>query len=306
MSVLIVVMVTLIMSDIKYFIFVLLCVLIGFAQGFWLLLNDAQTASSFTDVQQSYYTTFMFMFGQIDAVEMQNGKSIQFSKLYLVVFMLTMMLLLFNLLIALMGDSFSRTKEKIEAHYWKELASFMVDLSMVTPLLALLYGLGLLKYSKDDFIHVVKYATDMRTNRRRLGVNDEDIDDDSSDSDNDNEADIPLDDDDAKPSNDKNPNEKHYCRIRKRPALETAFRVAKGFIKGNASTDRKNAKLSKKPAIDGDIIHRSANKKVTIPISSSPTVTSRHSLHKGFQMHDFDFDLIYSNEREFSNIDPLN
>ncbi len=106
-------MVMIIMNDIKYFLFVLMCVLTGFAQGFWLLMNDAQPESDFTDVRESYFTTFMFMFGDIDVEALSNSKSKAFTKIFLVAFMLTMMILLFNLLIALMGDSFSRVKEKI-------------------------------------------------------------------------------------------------------------------------------------------------------------------------------------------------
>ncbi len=259
-------MVMLIISDIKYFLLVLLCVLIGFAQGFWLLLNDANPSSHFTDVKQSYYTTFMFMFGQIDSEELQNGKSSGFSKLYLVAFMLTTMLLLFNLLIALMGDSFSRTKEKIEAHYWKELASFMVDQSMPTPLLALLELLNVMKYEKDDFIHVVKYASDIRKNHRSLGVNEnrDNDDDDSSDSD-DEAVRLPY----VHPSG--------VVQVR-HSALEKAFHVSKRFIKAKATTDAHQSKLAKKAALDGDIIHRSAksrNDKSTKDVDSEQAGASQ-------------------------------
>ena len=128
-------------------------------------MNDAQPESDFTDVRESYFTTFMFMFGDIDVEALSNSKSKAFTKIFLVAFMLTMMILLFNLLIALMGDSFSRVKEKIEANYWKELTSFMVDQSIPTPLLLILHYFGyfgLLRYEKDDIIHVVKYASDVK------------------------------------------------------------------------------------------------------------------------------------------------
>ncbi len=155
-------MVMLIMNDIKYFLFVLLCVLTGFAQGFWLLNNDASIQSSnFATAKDSYFTTFMYMFGQISLEDFEESKSKEFAKVFLVAFMLTMMILLFNLLIALMGDSFARTKEHIRAHYWRELTSFMVDQSMTTPLLFLLHIIGWLRYEKDEFVHVVKYASDV-------------------------------------------------------------------------------------------------------------------------------------------------
>ena len=179
-------MVMVIMSDIKYFLFVLLCVLIGFAQGFWLLLNQSSIDSSFKEVKDSYFTTFMFMFGQMDMDDLQHSKSDGFTKVFLVAFMLAMMILLFNLLIALMGDSFSKTKENINAHYMRELASFMVDQSLLTPLLVFLRLFGIARYNKDEFVHVIKYASDVKSKRisasqlTASGFDDDDDDDDDS------------------------------------------------------------------------------------------------------------------------------
>jgi fucose 4-O-acetylase-like acetyltransferase len=147
-----VVMVMLILDDIKYFVFVLSCVLVGFAQGFWLLMSGAYPFTSFTDVKDSYFSTFMFMFGQIDQEQIENSRSGDFTKVFLVVFMITMMILLFNLLIALMGDSFDRTKERIETHYRKELASFLVDQSAPISFATLLQALGFFKPPEDEKI----------------------------------------------------------------------------------------------------------------------------------------------------------
>lgn len=255
-------MVMVIVSDIKYFIFVLLCVLIGFAQGFWLLLSDSDAHSQFSDIRQSYFTTFMFMFGQIETSDLHNGKSSSFAKLYLVVFMMTMMILLFNLLIALMGDSFSRTKEKIEAHYWKELANFMVDQSMFTPLLAFLHWIKWIRYKKDDFIHVVKYASDWRKSHRSLSRDEfgGDDDDDGYGSSSDDESVIAN-------SNDETADTSRKMKIPKRlTALERAFHLCKDILHGDhqrgATTSGFDAvQLSKKATIDADIIRRCARKR---------------------------------------------
>jgi hypothetical protein len=161
-------MVCTIINDIKYFLFVLVCVLTGFSQGFWLLLNNASvstasaSSSSFQSIKMSYFSTIMFMFGEINSDDLEGSKSLAFTRFFLVAFMLTMMILMLNLLIALMGDSFARTKENIEKIYWKELASMMIDQSMPTLLLSCLEVLQILRYEKDEFIHVVKYTSDLR------------------------------------------------------------------------------------------------------------------------------------------------
>lgn len=166
----IVAMVITILKDIKYFLFVLACVLTGFAQGFWLIFNESnQATSSFRSVKMSYFSTFMYMFGNMDTDDLDGAGSRSFAMLFLVAFMLTMMILMLNLLIALMGDSFARTKENIHRIYRKELASFMIDQAMPTPLLYLLssspilLNLDMLQYyHEDDLIFVIKYTSDLR------------------------------------------------------------------------------------------------------------------------------------------------
>jgi hypothetical protein len=154
-------MVCTIINDIKYFLFVLVCVLTGFSQGFWLLLSNSSaisntsSTSAFENIRMAYFNTFMFMFGEINIDDLEGSKSLAFTRFFLVAFMLTMMILMLNLLIALMGDSFARTKENIEKIYWKELSSLMIDQSMPTLLVS--------HYEKDEFIHVVRYTSDLRT-----------------------------------------------------------------------------------------------------------------------------------------------
>jgi hypothetical protein len=234
---LIVAMVMLIMNDIKFFLFVLVCVLVGFAQGFWLLLNNADPASNFSSVKQSYFSTFMFMLGEIDQDQIDNSKSSGFTKAFLVAFMITMMILLFNLLIALMGDSFDRTKQNIEAHYWRELASFLVDQSIPTPFTMLLQLTGAMVYEKDDFVHVIKYASDVKLtgsnfkNTRRGDV--------------------------ASPSQEDGDNigDNNEGNSKQISPLEKAFNISSKLVKSNIS-ERQQLKLSKKSFVDDDIIDR--------------------------------------------------
>jgi hypothetical protein len=238
-------MVMLIMNDIKYFLFVLVCVLIGFAQGFWLLLNNADPETDFSSVRRSYFGTFMFMLGNIDQEQIDNSKSSGFTKVFLVAFMITMLILFFNLLIALMGDSFDRTKKHIEAHYWRELASFLVDQSMPTPFIFLLQLTGAMVYEKDDFVHVIKYASDVKlsgSNFHTTRRGDVDVRQNGCDGE---EPDV--------------------------SPLEKAFNVSAKLVKSNIS-ERQQLKLSKKSFVDDDIIDRKDVRKREPP---KPTIVEQ-------------------------------
>lgn len=155
-------MVIKIMSDIKFFLFVLACVLTGFAQGFWLMINRSTSTVAFSTIKMSYFTTFMYMFGELEAGDMDGAENKAFAIFFLVSFMMTMMLLMLNLLIALMGDSFGKAKDNIQRIYRKELAAFMIEQSMPTILLMLLSYFHLLEYSPDEIIFIVKYTSDIR------------------------------------------------------------------------------------------------------------------------------------------------
>ncbi len=241
MSYQIVAMVITILKDIKYFLFVLACVLTGFAQGFWLIFNESdQTTSSFRSVKMSYFSTFMYMFGNMDTDDLDGAGSRSFAMLFLVAFMLTMMILMLNLLIALMGDSFARTKENIHRIYRKELASFMIDQAMPTPLLYLLsssptlLNLDMLQYyHEDDLIFVIKYTSDLRHN-------------DSSSSNQTNRG------DNNNSDNNSNNSDSNSRKQPNKTALEEALEVCKAVMKVSPENI---ANAPKKPRED-DIIDR--------------------------------------------------
>jgi hypothetical protein len=179
--------------------------------------------------------------------------------------MITMLILLFNLLIALMGDSFDRTKQNIEAHYWRELASFLVDQSMPTPFVIFLQATGSMIYEKDDFVHVIKYASDVKLTasnfkNTRLG--------DAAVSSQEEEGGI---------------EEENEATPKQISPLEKAFNISAKLVRSNIS-ERQQLKLSKKSFVDDDIIDRknarnmdappTPTETLTTPTAKSPTVTT--------------------------------
>ncbi len=155
-------MVVKIMSDIKYFLFVLACVLTGFAQGFWLMINRNSENGAFATIKMSFFTPFLYMFGELNVDDLNGAENKAFAMFFLVAFMMTMILLMLNLLIALMGDSFGKAKDNIQRIYRKELAAFMIEQSIPTILLIILSHMNLLVYHPDELVFIVKYTSDIR------------------------------------------------------------------------------------------------------------------------------------------------
>ena len=176
-------MVMVIMKDILFFLLVLLCVLTGFAQGFWLLRDEfVSDTTQFAAAQDSYFATFMYMFGEIK-LEVDNNVE-DFAKVFQVAFMITMLILLLNLLIALMNDSFNKVKEEIRSYYWKDVATFMTDQALMTPIYGTLHLLHRLpcftcktqegvdeageELKCDEWVYVLKYASDYVNDQKTI------------------------------------------------------------------------------------------------------------------------------------------
>lgn len=137
--------------EIRYFIVVLFCVLCGFAQGFWLLSNKDPTLP-FGKVSQALMSSFMSMLGDVDIDSFSQTVAPEFGIVLMVIFLIFMMILMLNLLIALMGDTFSMVRAQGQALWRKEQASIIFEESF------LMEG----KVQIAEFIHVLRYTADLQ------------------------------------------------------------------------------------------------------------------------------------------------
>lgn len=119
--------------QIQLYLVLLFCVLAGYAQAFWTLSNDSGLADDgsslpFGTISQAFYNTFFYMLGQnIDTLFPGSTGSPYIASLFLVSFMMVMMILMFNLLIALMGDICTKIREKGSAQWRKEQARVLLE-----------------------------------------------------------------------------------------------------------------------------------------------------------------------------------
>ena len=115
-----------IMSDIKYFLFILAIVLTGFALAFW-TISYPNASLPFGTIPSSFIESFLYMLGQDIDAKFTNTSSPQLGVFLVVMFMLFMMILMLNLLIALMGNSFQVIQNKGVAQWRIEQACMMLE-----------------------------------------------------------------------------------------------------------------------------------------------------------------------------------
>ena len=99
------------------------------------------------------------MLGQADeAIVYEGSKLKSFTNGLMILFLIVMMLLMLNLLIALMGDSFSKAKDRLHALHFKEVMCILVDQAGGSVLTR---ALGLNRYRPSELIRILKYTSDV-------------------------------------------------------------------------------------------------------------------------------------------------
>jgi hypothetical protein len=164
-----------IMKDIQYFVFILGVVLTGFSMAFWLISYTGEaglpkSASGdllpFGSIEMAFLNTYLYMLGQNISVDFGDTASPQLGIVLLVMFMFFMMILMLNLLIALMGNSYSKVQEKGLAEWRLGQASMILEQAYMMS--------RTLKRAHERFnvIHVMKYTSLLPNEDREVEVTD--------------------------------------------------------------------------------------------------------------------------------------
>ena len=113
----------------RYFLGILLVILAGFATAFtWLVPSSEEGYASLPDV---FYTLYNVMIGGgADDVYFAGSRSPEVSIALYFSFMLIVAIVLLNLLIAIMGDSFDRVQENAEDVFQRERAGQLVEMEL--------------------------------------------------------------------------------------------------------------------------------------------------------------------------------
>jgi hypothetical protein len=154
-----------IMKDIQYFVFILAVVLTGFSMAFW-LISYPDASLAFGSIQMAFLNTYLYMLGQNISVDFQDTASPQLGVFLLVMFMFFMMILMLNLLIALMGNSYSKVQEKGLAEWRLGQASMILEQSYMMS------HAGKRAHERYNVIHVMKYTSLLPNEDREVEVTD--------------------------------------------------------------------------------------------------------------------------------------
>lgn len=118
-------MVLAIAYDIKVFLLIMVMALLGFSQGFW-LISHRDPSLPFGTISQAMLSSFNYMMGDFDT-QFEGSVSPTLSTFLVLVFVVFMIILMLNLLIALMGNTFAIVSEKGLAQWRQEQVSIILD-----------------------------------------------------------------------------------------------------------------------------------------------------------------------------------
>jgi hypothetical protein len=113
--------------DMVPFLVVMAVLIIGFSAAFYILftpLRDGsepwQIPSDFASFESSLLSTFLMMLGAFDISTFKEGTpNSDMAIAMFCVYQVLGMIVLLNLLIAIMGDTFDRVREMESLHFWK-------------------------------------------------------------------------------------------------------------------------------------------------------------------------------------------
>lgn len=116
-------------KDMRAFIMVLFISLIGFSQAFWVVTyEDNGSSSLFNKIDTALLQSYNFALGNFDPLEFAGARMVHFAIFLSCVYMLVMGILLLNLLIALMGDSYAVVQARGLAQWRLEQSQLMIEL----------------------------------------------------------------------------------------------------------------------------------------------------------------------------------
>ena len=96
--------------DVQYFLYILIIAILGIANGFLILSRTNPPESQYvTSITDSIFYTYRMIIGDFD-VNKFGEKNVTFSKLVFILATILVMILLLNILIAIMSDTYAEIK----------------------------------------------------------------------------------------------------------------------------------------------------------------------------------------------------
>jgi hypothetical protein len=169
-------MMTKIWKESRYLIFILCIVIFGFSQAFYLLsfdvLPDAMNNSSndFDNPAKSVLFSFAYMMGNANFNNMGNTINYDLGQFLLAVFITMTTIILLNVLIAIMSDTYRTVQTNLKAEWLLERCRFMIDMPEIFHDIPKQYTYCLVRKSmhkpKDYIQDVLEKVEDVKASQR--------------------------------------------------------------------------------------------------------------------------------------------
>ena len=111
--------------DMLPFLLVMAVLILGFSGAFYIIFTPPPDEGpeslppQFANFQSTLLSAFVLMLGEVDVEPFTATRKSTVAVLLLCLFEVLGMIVLLNLLIAIMGDTFARVKEMESLHFWK-------------------------------------------------------------------------------------------------------------------------------------------------------------------------------------------
>jgi len=130
-----------ILKDIRFFVVIMTIIVVAFSSAFVVLFEvnetevSEETKSSFSDFGTAVLTMFRMMLGDFDVSIFQDSTNPVMLQVLFYVYILVVTIVLLNLLIALMSDTYDKVSENLQSLYFMEQANvvFETESSMNIP-----------------------------------------------------------------------------------------------------------------------------------------------------------------------------
>lgn len=127
-----VIMIFEVLSDIRIFLFIVVLILLGFSTMFFSLFSDTDH-TNFNEYHYSLVTTYTMMLGEFDQDKITGTQLSPLITILFMLYMFIMTIVLLNLLIAIMGDSFDRIKKREEVSFYVARCATISDMENKMP-----------------------------------------------------------------------------------------------------------------------------------------------------------------------------
>lgn len=128
--------------DVRAFVFIMLAIFVGFASSFHFLFMDPRYLPAMDEEDMSYMfgtplataaTTYSMLVGAFDVAALRYSSAPTLALLFFIMFSFVITIVLLNLLISILGDSFDRTQERLDVNMRRERALLLVEIERQMP-----------------------------------------------------------------------------------------------------------------------------------------------------------------------------